>query len=53
MKKLENVVYGLHPDQIMDIYLPEGTDFPTYVYIHGGGFELTGADKTAGKNMAT
>lgn len=53
MKILENIAYGLHPDQIMDIYLPEGTDFPTYVYFHGGGFERTRAAKDAGKNMAT
>jgi len=53
MKLLENVSYGLHPDQVMDLYLPEGDGFPTYVYIHGGGFEATGATKASGRVMAT
>ena len=52
MKKLENVSYGLHPDQIMDIYLPDTADFTTFVYFHGGGFEITGATKTKGEFMA-
>ena len=36
MKILENVSYGLHPDQIMDIYLPDTADqveFSVYDYI--------------------
>lgn len=52
MKLLENVSYGLHPDQIMDIYLPDTADFPTFVYLHGGGFEITGATKKKGEIMA-
>ena len=52
MKKLENVSYGLHPDQIMDISLSDTADFTTFVYFHGGGFEITGATKTKGEFMA-
>lgn len=53
MKFIENISYGLHPNQSLDIYLPEGTGFPTYVYFHGGGFDITGATKARGKIMAT
>lgn len=52
MKLLENVSYGRHPDQVMDIYLPEGENFSTFVYFHGGGFEATGATKKKGEIMA-
>lgn len=52
MKVLENVSYGLHPEQIMDIFLPEGNNFPVFVYFHGGGFEVTGATKSKGHIMA-
>lgn len=31
MKILENISYGLHVEQIMDIFLPEGTDFSVLV----------------------
>ena len=50
MRLLENISYGLHPAQELDLYLPDTTDFPTFVYIHGGGFE--DRDKTFGSVMA-
>ena len=50
MKLLENISYGFHPAQLLDVYLPETADFPTFVYIHGGGFEAR--DKTFGSVMA-
>ena len=50
MKLLENIAYGLHPAQELDVYLPDTPDFPTFVYIHGGGFEAR--DKTFGSVMA-
>lgn len=52
MKLLQDISYGLHPDQKLDLYLPEGDGFATFVYFHGGGFERTGADKTKGQLMA-
>lgn len=50
MKILQDISYGFHPSQKLDVYLPEGQDFPVFVYIHGGGFEAR--DKTFGKVMA-
>lgn len=49
MKKIENIAYGLHPDQKLDLFLPDTPNFSTFVYFHGGGFESTGADKTKGR----
>ncbi|MAE63374.1 MAG: lipase [Phycisphaeraceae bacterium] len=46
---LENVQYGPHPRQLLDVYLPnlsaEGT-VPVAVFIHGGGWK--GGDKSTG-----
>ena len=50
MKLLKDISYGYHPAQLLDVYLPDTTDFPTFVYIHGGGFEAR--DKTFGSVMA-
>lgn len=52
MRVIENISYGLHPEQILDLYLPDGDGFSTFVYFHGGGFERSGADKTKGSVMA-
>ena len=38
MKLLKDISYGYHPAQLLDVYLPDTADFPTFVYIHGGGF---------------
>ncbi len=39
MKRITDIAYGAHPRQKLDWYLPESTDFPLMVYIHGGGLE--------------
>jgi len=39
-----NVAYGSHPNQVLDLYLPEGKGpFPVALFIHGGGW--TSGDK--------
>ncbi|WP_310961314.1 alpha/beta hydrolase family protein [Nocardioides terrisoli] len=36
---LTTVAYGTHPEQVADLWLPDGPGpFPTVVLIHGGGF---------------
>jgi hypothetical protein len=52
MKKIENIAYGEHEEQRLDLYLPEGDGFSAFIYFHGGGFEKRGADKTKGQLMA-
>lgn len=52
MKILENLPYGHHPDQILDLYLPEKSTLPTFVYFHGGGFESDLGKKEKGRPMA-
>lgn len=41
MKFIENVCYGKakHPEQYLDIYLPDSDSFKVFLYIHGGGIE--------------
>ena len=41
MKKIKDINYGLfnHPQQTLDIYLPEADEFPVFIYFHGGGLE--------------
>jgi len=39
MKKLSDILYGAHPLQKLDLYLPEKEQFPLLVYFHGGGIE--------------
>ena len=39
MRFIEDIAYGLHPSQKLDVYLPDAETFPVYVHIHGGGFE--------------
>ena len=41
VKSFTNINYGKtnHPDQVLDIYLPETETFPVFVYFHGGGLE--------------
>lgn len=43
-KSIENIPYSSqNGPQLLDLYLPEGKNFPTLVYFHGGGLE--GGDK--------
>ena len=44
MKEIKNVQYGNLKEQALDIYLPNGKDFTTVIYFHGGGIE--NGDKT-------
>ena len=44
MKKIENLAYGSHPSQVLDLFLPDKESFPLFVYFHGGGLE--GGDKS-------
>ncbi len=39
MKIIEDVVYGEHKNNILDIYLTEKNNAPLFVYFHGGGLE--------------
>lgn len=39
MKRISNIAYGSHPDNLMDIYLPDSTPRAAMVYFHGGGLE--------------
>lgn len=39
MKHISNVAYGPHPDNLMDIYLPDSSPRAVLVYFHGGGLE--------------
>ncbi|MBQ8551532.1 MAG: alpha/beta hydrolase [Clostridia bacterium] len=41
MKLIRDISYCAdgHPAKKLDLYLPEGTGFPTFVYFHGGGLE--------------
>ena len=53
MKILENLSYGWHPDQVLDIYLPDESEFSTFVYFHGGGLEKGDKAKTNMAEVAT
>lgn len=39
MRRVENLCYSPETEQYLDIYLPESTAFPVFVYFHGGGLE--------------
>ena len=41
MKRIDNIDYvGFrHPEQVLDVYLPDAPSFPVFVYFHGGGIE--------------
>lgn len=43
MKIIENVRYNENIAPCLDVYLPEESSFPVFVYFHGGG--ITGGDK--------
>ena len=45
MKIIENVSYNEKITPRLDVYLPEESSFPVFVYFHGGG--LTGGDKAS------
>lgn len=50
MKVIKDICYGKagHPQQYLDIYLPDSNSFKVFVYMHGGGIEK--GDK-AGNNV--
>ena len=52
MKILKNIAYGTAPEQVLDLYLPEESTLPTFVYFHGGGLEKRQGDKSKGYVMA-
>jgi len=37
MKEIKNIAYGTHDACLLDLYLPEETHFPVFIYFHGGG----------------
>lgn len=39
MKVIEEISYGNHPEQVLDVYLPDCEEFPVFVFLHGGGLE--------------
>ncbi len=39
MKIIEDISYGQHPEQELDVYLPDCEEFPVFVFLHGGGLE--------------
>lgn len=39
MKIIEDISYGQHPEQELDIYIPDCEEFPVFVFLHGGGLE--------------
>ncbi len=49
MKIIEDICYGKagHPEQYLDIYLPDADSFKVFVYMHGGGMER--GDKSSAK----
>ncbi len=52
MKVINDICYGKakHPEQYLDIYLPDNDSFKVFVYMHGGGIE--GGDKASMKDVA-
>lgn len=43
MRKISNISYGTHKENLLDLYLPESESFDVFLYLHGGGLE--GGDK--------
>ena len=39
MKVLQNIQYGIFPENQLDMYLPDVEGFDTIVYFYGGGME--------------
>jgi len=39
MKRCDGIPYGSHPQQVLNVYIPEAEHFPVFVYFHGGGLE--------------
>lgn len=44
MRIYKNISYGDCEEQVLDVYIPTGEEFPVFVYFHGGGLEE--GDKT-------
>lgn len=51
MRLISNICYGKagHPEQYLDIYLPDKDSFKVFVYMHGGGIES--GDKCSAKTV--
>ena len=51
MKVISDICYGKarHPEQYLDIYLPDSESFKVFVYAHGGGIEA--GDKSSMKQV--
>ena len=51
MKFIGNICYGKskHPEQYLDVYLPDADSFKVFVYMHGGGIEA--GDKSTAKTV--
>ena len=45
MKIIRGIAYGNHPETLLDLYLPEGEGFDTFLYMHGGGLEAGNREK--------
>ncbi len=41
MRRIDNIDYvgHGHPEQVLDLYIPDAESFPVFVYFHGGGIE--------------
>ncbi len=39
MQTIQNLAYGKHPAQLMDVYIPDGKVSSVFLYFHGGGLE--------------
>lgn len=57
MRIIKDICYGKmqHPEQYLDIYLPDKDSFEVFVYIHGGGIEAfdKSCAKTVGEYVAS
>ena len=44
MKAIDRIYYtkAKHPQQYLDLYLPDGDTFPVFIYFHGGGLTQKG-----------
>lgn len=49
----ENIAYGEHSDELLDIYLPEGTGpWPLVIFCHGGAWRALSKDESGFPAMA-
>lgn len=45
MKIIRGIAYGKHPENLLDLYLPDSEGFDTFLYMHGGGLEKGSREK--------